>query len=93
MFTDWFIWLDFLKENNQNTNFLRLITPIAFGIIESHDCYYYSTYYPYGCGLDGHEVTGNGNGDGFDVSYGNGDGIGYGFNYNNAYVKHYDEEH
>jgi len=28
MFTDWLIWLDYLEENNCNTSFLRLVTPI-----------------------------------------------------------------
>ena len=53
MLTDWLIYLDYLEENNQNTSFLRLITPIIFGIIK---CHYYSF-------TDGHE-SGYGYGDG-----------------------------
>ena len=89
---DWLIYLDYLEENNQNTSFLRLITPIIFGIFQ---CYYYnynngSGYgngnnkgygygYGYGYGL------GDGNGDGFGNGNGNGDGDGY--------ISSYDEEH
>ena len=68
MLTDWLIFLDYLEENNQNTCFLRLITPIIFGIIETR-------YYNY--------RRSNGDGYGFGYSYGfsNGDGSGYGYGY------------
>ena len=36
MLTDWLIWLDYLEENNCNTSFLRLVTPIIFGIKKCH---------------------------------------------------------
>ena len=64
MLTDWLIFLDYLEENNCNTSFIRLTTPIAFGIIECHN-------YNYHCG-DGNGY-GYGYGDGF-VGDGCGDG-------------------
>ena len=63
MLTDWLIFLDYLEENNCNTSFIRLTTPIAFGIIECHN-------YNYHCG-DG---NGYGYGDGDGYGYGNGSG-------------------
>ena len=67
MLTDWLIYLDFLEENNCNTSFLRLTTPITFGIIK---CHHFN--YRYGFG------SGNGSGDGDGYGYGNGSGDGYG---------------
>ena len=94
MFTDWLIYLDLLEENNCNTSFLRLITPIIFGIINSHN---YDYQFGYGFGNN----FGNGFGNGY--NYGNdfGDGTGYGFgsNFDNSYYNRiiylfsYDEEH
>ena len=80
MLTDWLIFLDLLEENNCNTSFLRLITPIIFGIFK---CHYYN--YRHGNGL----VNGYGFGDGF----GNGDGYGSGYNYSFWNISSYDEEH
>ena len=34
MLTDWLIYLDLLEENNFNTSFLRLATPVIFGIFQ-----------------------------------------------------------
>ena len=98
MFTDWLIWLDYLEENNQNTTFLRLITPITFGIIECH-YYYYNYSYSSGDGLGDGDGFGNGNGfgdssgsgNGYSDGYGNGCSNGYGFIYN--YSNSYNEEH
>ena len=45
MLTDWLIYLDLLEDYNYNTSFLRLITPITFGIFECH-------YYNYSSGFD-----------------------------------------
>ena len=64
MLTDWLIFLDYLEENNYNTSFLRLITPITFGIIECH-------YYNYGNGY------GYGYGYGYGSGYGSGSGYSY----------------
>ena len=66
MLTNWLIWLDLLEENNQNTIFLRLVTPIIFSIIECH-------HYIYADGF------GDGNSDGFGSGYGfvNDSGSGY----------------
>ena len=92
MLTDWLIFLDLLEENNFNTSFLRLTTPIIFGIIECHS-YNYRSGYGYGYGYD----YGYGNGYGF--SYNSGYGNGYGFGYGNGYgdgngnISFYDEEH
>ena len=100
MLTDWLIYLDYLEENNQNTSFLRLITPIIFGIIK---CHYYSF-------TDGHESGygyGDGDGSGYGYGYGDGDGDsdnngfgdGYGYSSGNGYgygdgdASLYDEEH
>ena len=80
MLTDWLIYLDYLEENNQNTSFLRLITPITFGIFECH-------YYNYRSG------DGDGDGDGNGYSSGNGYGFGYGCGYGFGYIYSYDEEH
>ena len=84
MLTDWLIYLDYLEENNYNTSFLRLITPITFGIIVTN-------YYKYNNG----NGYGNGNGIGFGYGYGYGYGYGNGsgFGYCYAYSNSYDEEH
>ena len=82
MLTDWLIYLDFLEENNQNTTFVRLITPIIFGIFECHYCKY-TKGDGYGNGY------GNGSGNGYGYDYGNGNGYGTVYNYLNAY----NEEH
>ena len=78
MLTDWLIYLDLLEDYNYNTTFLRLITPITFGIIETN-------YYNYinGNGFGYGSGYGDGNG------YGNGNGFGTVYNYLNAY----NEEH
>ena len=82
MLTDWLIFLDLLEENNQNTCFLRLITPITFSIIK---CHYYNYIKGYGSG----NGYGNGSGNGYGYDYGNGNGYGTVYNYLNAY----NEEH
>ena len=51
MLTDWLIYLDLLEENNQNTSFLRLITPITFAIIKTHN-YNYTKGFGYGNSSD-----------------------------------------
>ena len=88
MLTDWLIFLDLLEENNCNTSFLRLITPITFGIIESHYYNYDSnnghiSSYSYGHGYGNGYISG----DGFGNSFGN----GHGFSYDHS--NSYDEEH
>ena len=40
MLTDWLIWLDFLEENNCNTSFLRLVTPIVIPQYIPQNCFY-----------------------------------------------------
>ena len=84
MLTDWLIYLDYLEENNQNTSFLRLITPITFGIFECH-------YYNYRSGDGNCYIYGNGNG----YIYGNGYGSGYGSGngFGNGSSNSRDEEH
>ena len=69
MLTDWLIWLDYLEENNCNTYFLRLITPIVFDAIK---CNIYYTYchghgylYKKGCGTGYGRNNGDGHGSGF----------------------------
>ena len=86
MLTDWLIYLDLLEEQNNNTSFLRLVTPIIFGIFETH---YYNYIFGDGC----NNGNGNGSGYGFGYGYGAGDGIGNddGNNYN--YLNSYNEEH
>jgi len=84
MLTDWLIFLDFLEENNCNTTFLRLITPIIFGIFECHR-YNYSFGSSYGYGY--------GNSDAYGYGYGNAYGAGYGSGYGFSYLNSYDEEH
>ena len=108
MLTDWLIFLDLLEENNQNTSFLRLITPITFGIIEchyySHSCSFgFDSGNGFGSGYDSGDVSGSGYGDGSGFGFGFGDGNGYGkgdcldygddFDYFNDYSIVYDEEH
>ena len=61
MLTDWLIYLDYLEENNQNTTFLRLATPIIFGIFETH---YYNYTKGYGTGYS------DGSGSGYGYGYG-----------------------
>ena len=86
MLTDWLIWLDYLEENNQNTIFLRLATPIFFGIIETH-------YYTYSNGRGSSYGNSDGNGSSYDFSNGTcysndfdfGDGDGYGDEYGDGY--------
>ena len=90
MLTDWLIYLDFLEENNCNTTFLRLITPITFGIIETHFYNYINgngsgNGYGYGFGY------GNGYGSGFGYGYGDGNGNGNGSGYD--YLNSHNEEH
>ena len=77
MLTDWLIWLDYLEENNYNTTFLRLITPIIFGIIET-DCYNYIDDFGngFGSGLSYGYDSGNGSGNGSGYGYGFGSGFG-----------------
>ena len=78
MLTDWLIFLDLLEDYNFNTTFLRLITPITFGIFECHN-------YNYTKGSG----NGNGYGNGYGYSYSYDFGFGFGYNYLNSY----DEEH
>ena len=86
MLTDWLIYLDLLEDYNCNTTFLRLITPIIFGITATN-------YYKYNYG------SGNGYGYGYDYGYdygyGYGYGCGYGFGYGFGYdyFNAYNEEH
>ena len=80
MLTDWLIFLDYLEENNCNTSFIRLTTPIAFGIIECHN-------YNYHCGDGNGYGYGYGDGSGYGAGYGY--GVGFGFGYSN----YYEEEH
>ena len=93
MLTDWLIFLDYLEENNCNTSFLRLVTPIIFNANYCHnysydnneDCMSFdngnsgdASYYSFYNGYG----LGNGNGYGCGHGYGNyiyGNGIGYGF--------------
>ena len=86
MLTDWLIYLDLLEENNYNTTFLRLITPITFNVIETH---YYN--YSFGSGY------GYSNGNGYGSGYGDGEGYGYGsgngYRFDYVYIDLYDEEH
>ena len=98
MLTDWLIFLDYLEDYKFNTSFLRLITPITFNIIETHNYNYYSGYssvYGYGDGDgdgDGYGYGygyGDGSGDGYIYGYNNGNGCGFGNNYSNSH----DEEH
>ena len=98
MLTDWLIYLDLLEENNCNTSFLRLITPIIFGIIE---CNNYNSTCGYGIGYGYSNSISPffnfGDGDG----YGNGDGNGNGILNNDYYQSYtiiiyksfYNEEH
>ena len=98
MLTDWLIYLDYLEENNHNTSFLRLITPIIFGIFETH-CYnyFYCPGFGYGYGYINGNGYGYGFGNGFGNGYGDGDGFGNGYSNSNTYniwdVSSYDEEH
>ena len=89
MLTDWLIFLDLLEENNQNTSFLRLMTSITFGIIETHYCnhtksYGYGSGYGYGYGY--RSGYGYGYGYRYGNGYGYGDGNGYGYGDGNGYV-------
>ena len=88
MLTDWLIFLDLLEENNQNTSFLRLMTSITFGIIETHN---YNYIKGDGSGNGNGDGNGSGNGygdgDGNGSVFGNGNGDGYG------YFNTYNEEH
>ena len=86
MLTDWLIYLDYLEDYNCNTTFLRLITPIIFGITATN---YYKYNYGSGSGY------GFGNGYGFDYGSGNGSSYGYGYGdgYGSVYSNFYDEEH
>ena len=90
MFTDWLIYLDLLEENNCNTSFLRLITPIIFGIINSHN---YDYQFGYGFGNNFGNGFGNGNIFCHNHYYGygffNGDGCGCEI----KNISPYDEEH
>ena len=96
MLTDLLIFLDYLEDYNQNTSFLRFITPITFAIIETH---YYNCTDGYGSSYGNDFCFGYsygdaygysyGNGIGYDYSYGNGNGYGFGYVYSNTY----DEEH
>ena len=104
MLTDWLIFLDLLEENNCNTSFLRLITPITFGIIESH-YYNYDSNNGHISSYSSGDVSGSGYGDGsgsgFGFGFGDGNGYGKGdcldygddFDYFNDYSIVYDEEH
>ena len=94
MLTDWLIYLDYLEDYNCNTIFLRLITPIIFGIIEYRYCNYTKgDGYGYGFG-DGNSYSSEYGynseyGYSYDHGYGSGDGNGDG----NGYSNPYDEEH
>ena len=90
MFTDWLIYLDYLEENNCNTSFLRLITSIIFGVIESHEISYNN-----GCGRGNNVIIGDGSGDGdvFGDGMGNGFGDGIGNGIRNIYPDCFDEDH
>ena len=96
MLTDWLIFLDLLEENNCNTYFLRLITPITFAIIECH-YYNYTDGYGFGSSFGSSNGSGNGSGSGSGYSYGcgygyrYGNGYGYGDGYNDSNC--YDEDH
>jgi len=90
MLTDWLIFLDLLEENNCNTYFLRLITPITFAIIECH-YYNYTDGYGFGSSFGSSNGSGNGSGSGSGYSYGCGDGDGDGDDY--GYLNSYNEEH
>ena len=84
MLTDWLIYLDLLEDYNYNTSFLRLITPVIFGIIESHYCNYTNGYGNYYSNNDGY-VNGDGYGFGDDFGGDDGDGFGCGFGYFNSH--------
>ena len=100
MLTDWLIYLDYLEDYNCNTSFLRLVTPIIFGIIE---CHRYNRYKMCGnysgsgnsCGDGDYHGHADGNGSGYGFGYGHGAGDGIcnddGNNYN--YLNSYNEEH
>ena len=92
MLTDWLIFLDILEENNYNTSFLRLVTPITFGIFECHRYNYssgsgYSDGFGYGDGNGYGNGSGSGSGSGFGNYYVSGNGSG------NSFVSSNDEEH
>ena len=78
MLTDWLIFLDYLEDYKFNTTFLRLITPIIFGIFECHH-YNYKVGYSNGYGF------GYGYGYGYGYGCGNGDGYGFGYSYSDPY--------
>jgi len=73
MLTDWLIWLDYLEENNCNTSFLRLVTPIIFGIKKCHKHIYRILSLET---MD--DWIALRYGDGYGSGFGNGNGYGYG---------------
>ena len=81
MLTDWLIYLDLLEEQNNNTSFLRLVTPIIFGIFECHS---YNYIYIFS------DSSGFGNGLGYGYDSGNGSSYGndfcFGYSYGDALV-------
>ena len=100
MLTDWLIYLDFLEENNQNTSFLRFVTPITFAIIECHYCNYtkgdgngYGSGYGDGDGNCYSDGSGYGDGYGYGFGYGYGDGNGNGNGSGYDYLNSHNEEH
>jgi len=90
MLTDWLIYLDYLEENNCNTSFLRLVTPIIFNASKNHNY-----KYDYGDGLGNY--MGNGYGNSYlyliynlDNDYDTASEYG---NFQIDYLNYFDEEH
>ena len=100
MLTDWLIYLDYLEENNCNTYFLRLATPIIFDIINSNVFVNKEKNFDYNVNTNDYsDDYGNGFGDGIHTEGdGDGDGFGDGLEYQSSnskivYLDYYDEEH
>ena len=90
MLVDWLIFLDLLEENNYNTSFLRLVTPIIFDVAKNHNY-----KYNYGDGLGNYRGNGYGNSDFYLIGnleneYDTASGYGQ---LKRDYLNYYDEEH
>lgn len=91
MFTDWLIWLDFEEEAGKETGFLRLVTPLIFGIKNNN----VKKEPHHGFGVGYGDIEGNGSSV---ASYCqinhqcHGVGIGYNINSEFIYKDFYDED-